>query len=55
LKIQAEPDYVGELPYIKVQNPQYTIKCLVYAPPKSGNGKWYQVSRGTAIGVFNTW
>ena len=53
--IQADPDYVGELPYIRVQNPQYKIKCLVCAPPESGKGKWYKVSRGTAIGVFNAW
>ena len=54
-KIQADPDYVGELPYIRTLNPQYKIKALVHAPPKNGNGKWYQVSRGTAIGVFSNW
>ena len=54
-KIKAQPDYVGELPFIKVLNPQYRISVLVHAPPQTGTGKWYQVSRGTAIGIFNNW
>lgn len=54
-KIRADPDYVGELPFIQLKNDQYEIKILVHSPPKSSPGKWYNVSKGTAIGVFNSW
>jgi len=54
-KIQIDPEYVGELPYIQLLNPQYHVKVLVYTPPGSGTGKWYKVSKGKVIGVFSNW
>ena len=39
LKIWADPEYVGKLPYIRVQNPQYAVRILVNKPPVSGAGK----------------
>ena len=54
-KIRANPEYVGERPYIRVQNPQYMVTNLVHHPPTTGTGKWYQVSVGRAVGVFSDW
>lgn len=54
-KIQADPEYLGELPYIWLQNPQYVVRILVQHPPKDGTGKWYKVSRGRAVGIFSNW
>lgn len=54
-KIRANPEYVGELPFIRLLNPQYKVKILVHRPPATGTGKWYQVSTGKAIGVFSDW
>jgi len=54
-KIKADPEYLGEEPYIQVQNPQHKIKILVHTPAKSRSTKWYQVSKGTAIGIFSSW
>ena len=55
LKIQADPEYLGDLPYIQVQNPQYRIRSLVHLPPKHGSGKWYSVTKGTCVGVYPSW
>jgi hypothetical protein len=54
-KIRADPDYVGELPFIRLTNPGCPVKNLVHSPPKSGSGKWYKVSKGKAIGIFSSW
>ena len=55
LKIQADPEYVGELPYIQLLNPQYRVKTLISPTPETGVGRWYFVTKGTAIGVFADW
>ena len=54
-KIQTDPDYLGELPFIQLLNPQYKVNKLIPSIPKSSSGKWYNVSKGTAIGIFNNW
>lgn len=54
-RIQANPEYVGERPYIQVANPQYKVKILVHRPPETSTGKWYQVSTGRAVGIFSRW
>ena len=54
-KIQANPEYLGEMSYIRLLNPQYKVKILVHHPPATGTGKWYQVSAGKAVGVFSSW
>ncbi|KAF9793119.1 hypothetical protein BJ322DRAFT_1103555 [Thelephora terrestris] len=55
-KIRADPNYLGELPFIRLTNPQHVVRTLVHAPPERGSGrKWYYVSKGRAIGIFAAW
>lgn len=55
-KIQADPNYLGEMPFIRLANPQYKIRILVHTPPERGSGgKWYYVSKGRSIGIFPAW
>ena len=38
-KIQADPNYLSELPFIQLLNPQYKVKKLIHFPPKSSPSK----------------
>lgn len=52
----ADPEYLGELPYIQLLNPQFKIGPFQpHAAPQTTTNKWYLVSRGTAVGIFNNW
>jgi hypothetical protein len=54
VKIHADPEYLGERCYITISNPSLEIKRLIHNPPVRGD-KWYIVTAGRAIGIFNSW
>lgn len=56
LRIQEDPDYVGDMSYVRLLNPQYEVaNFAICAAPMHSLSKWYVVIRGTTVGIFNDW
>ena len=56
-KIEQNKWYLGEIPYIRLLNPEIRVRELVTAPKPTtiSSKKWYHVSRGRRIGIFYSW
>ena len=56
-KIKQNKWYLGEIPYIRLLNPEIWVRELVTAPKPTtiSSKKWYHVSWGRRIGIFYSW